>query len=64
MEQIRRQMKGLSHINFRTLLEIQPDRENIIVHFLAVLELMKEGEIMVTQKNNFAEIYLTHMEAL
>ena len=64
MEQIRRQMKGLAHINFRTLLEIQPDRENIIVHFLAVLELMKEGEIMVTQKNNFAEIYLTHMEAL
>ena len=64
MEQIRHQMKGMSHINFRTLLEIQPDRENIIVHFLAVLELMKEGEIMVTQKDNFAEIYLTHVEAL
>lgn len=64
MNDIRRQMKGLSHINFRTLLEIQPSKENVVVTFLAVLELMKTGEIIVQQDSNFAEIYLTHKEAV
>lgn len=64
MDDIRRQIKGLAHINFRTLLEIQPSRENVVVTFLAVLELMKNGELSVTQESNFAEIYLTHVEAL
>ncbi len=63
MQDILHQIKGLSHINFRTLLEIQPGRENIVVTFLAVLELMKQGEITVVQKKNFDEIYLTHVEA-
>ena len=63
MQDILQQIKGLSHINFRTLLEIQPGRENIVVTFLAVLELMKQGEITVVQKKNFDEIYLTHVEA-
>ena len=64
MEDIRRQIRGLAHINFRTLLEIQPSRENVVVTFLALLELMKKGEITVSQEENFAEIYLTHVEAL
>lgn len=64
MDDIRRQVKGLSHINFRTLLEIQPSRENIVVTFLAVLELMKTGEILVQQDQNFDEIYLTHQDAM
>ncbi|MDO4976440.1 MAG: segregation/condensation protein A [Eubacteriales bacterium] len=64
MDDIRKQMEGLAHINFRTLLEIQPSRENIVVTFLAVLELMKTGEILVQQENNFGEIYLTHQNAI
>ncbi len=63
MKDILHQIKGLAHINFRTLLEIQPGRESVVVTFLAVLELMKQGEITVVQEKNFDEIYLTHAEA-
>ena len=58
MDDIRRQIRGLKKINFRTLLDIQPVKEMVIVTFLAVLELMKVGEIKVNQEHNFAEIYL------
>ena len=59
---IRKMVKGLRRINFRTLLDIQPSREKVIVTFLAVLELMKMGEIAVSQEENFSEIYLDSVE--
>ena len=62
MDDIRRQIRGLKKINFRTLLDIQPLKEMVIVTFLAVLELMKVGEIKVSQEHNFAEIYLDFCE--
>lgn len=63
MEDIRTQIRGLSRINFRTLLDIQPVKELVIVTFLAVLELMKRGEIAVLQEENFAEIYISWKES-
>lgn len=63
MEDIRAQIRGLSRINFRTLLDIQPVKELVIVTFLAVLELMKRGEIAVLQEENFAEIYISWKES-
>lgn len=54
--------RGLKRINFRTLLDIQPVKEMVIVTFLAVLELMKVGEVKVVQEHNFAEIYLDSCE--
>lgn len=62
MEDIRRQIRGLQRINFRTLLDIQPSREMVVVTFLAVLELMKVGQVTVTQENNFSEIFLDSTE--
>ena len=62
MDDLRRQIRGLKKINFRTLLDIQPVKEMVIVTFLAVLELMKVGEIKVSQEHNFAEIYLDSCE--
>ncbi|MCD8018543.1 MAG: segregation/condensation protein A [Clostridiales bacterium] len=62
MTDIRRQIRGLKRINFRTLLDIQPTREMVIVTFLAVLELMKMGQVAVTQENNFDEIYMDALE--
>mgnify|MGYP000818900146 FL=1 len=41
MAEVREQVRGLAGINFRTLLEMQASRSNIIVTFLAILELMK-----------------------
>lgn len=37
------------------------DRENIVVTFLAVLELMKRQEIVIEQDGNFSEIYVSAM---
>lgn len=34
------------------------DREQIVVTFLALLELMKRNEIIVEQENNFADLYI------
>lgn len=58
MEEIKTSMKGLKGINFRTLLEAQASKINIIVTFLAVLELIKVGEITVRQDNIFDDIII------
>ncbi|MFO1441762.1 segregation/condensation protein A [Bacillus sp. Bva_UNVM-123] len=39
-----------------------PDREQIVVTFLAILELIKRKEIQIEQENNFAEIFLSAAE--
>lgn len=39
-----------------------PDREHIVVTFLAILELMKRKEIMLDQEHNFAEIFVAGNE--
>ena len=43
---------------FRNLLEKQKSRLEIIVTFLAILELMKTGKIQIVQENLFDEIYI------
>lgn len=63
MRDIRRQIQGLRRINFRTLLDIQPTKEMVIVTFLAVLELMKVGQVIVSQESNFGEIYMDAADA-
>lgn len=63
MRDIRRHIQGLRRINFRTLLDIQPTKEMVIVTFLAVLELMKVGQVTVSQESNFGEIYMDAADA-
>lgn len=63
MRDIRRQIQGLRRINFCTLLDIQPTKEMVIVTFLAVLELMKVGQVTVSQESNFGEIYMDAADA-
>ena len=48
--------KDHRRFSFRTLLEEKKDKESIIVTFLAVLELMKVGQITATQEESFGEI--------
>lgn len=62
MKVIRHHVKDFRHVNFRTLLDIEPSKEKVIVTFLAVLELMKIGELSVVQENNFDDIYLDYNE--
>ena len=58
MAEVREQVRGLAGINFRTLLEMQASRSNIIVTFLAILELMKIGAIQIQQEEIFGEIII------
>ena len=49
-------------VSFRKLLEKQHSRMQIVVTFLAVLELMKLGRIQVTQDETFGEIEIESLE--
>lgn len=62
MAEIREQMRGLAGINFRTLLEMQASKMNIIVTFLAILELMKVGAVTIRQDEIFGEIIVDSLE--
>lgn len=62
MEELEAQIKGLRGINFRTLLEMQASKMNIIVTFLAILELMKTGRICIRQDELFGEIIIDSNE--
>ncbi len=62
MEEIKTTLRGLKGINFRTLLEVQPDRINIIVTFMSILELMKVGAIVIKQDELFGDIVIDSLE--
>ena len=44
------------HFSFRNLLESQSSKMEVIVSFLAILELMKTGKISIRQENLFDDI--------
>ena len=44
------------HFSFRSLLEAQSSKVEIIVTFLAILELMKMGKIFISQEKIFDDI--------
>jgi segregation and condensation protein A len=44
------------HFSFRSLLEAQSSKVEIIVTFLAILELMKMGKIFISQEHIFDDI--------
>lgn len=55
MIELRNRFKINKKISFLNLFE-EFDRANIVVTFLAILELAKKGEIMLMQEDNFSEI--------
>lgn len=50
------------NFSFRDLLERQASKVQVIVTFLAILELMKMGKIRISQEHTFDEIMITSME--
>lgn len=62
MDEIRDSIRGLKGINFRTLLEVQASKINVIVTFLAILELMKVGDIVIKQEEIFGDIIIDSLE--
>ncbi len=59
INQIREYLKGHESFSFREYIEAELTRINVIVSFLAILELMKTGEIMAEQNGNDNDILLT-----
>jgi len=47
-----------SQFSFRSLLEAQSSKMEIIVTFLAILELMKVGKIFISQDKTFDDIHI------
>ncbi len=58
MEYIEGYLKSHDSFLFRDLLERQNSKLELIVTFLAVLELMRMGKIKVAQKKTFGEIHI------
>ncbi|MEK9158639.1 MAG: segregation/condensation protein A, partial [Patescibacteria group bacterium] len=56
IEQIRSMLTNGGKFGFRHLLEVAQSRTEIIVSFLAILELTKQRELFIVQQNNFEEI--------
>ena len=50
--------------SFLSLFESSSDRSEVVATFLAVLELMKTGEIQVYQEHTFDDIIITSDEGL
>ncbi|SNU05547.1 condensin subunit ScpA [Lachnospiraceae bacterium] len=62
MVEIRNEIKGLKSINFRTLLGNKRGKINLIVSFLAILELMKTGALIIRQEEMFGDIIIDSLE--
>lgn len=54
-DHIKNIIKNSKKISFRNILDETTSKMEIIVTFLAILEMIKQKEISVTQKNNFAD---------
>ena len=54
-------LKKKKKVSFFDLFE-QKTREYVVVTFLTVLEMAKNKEIIITQENNFNEIYVSSKE--
>lgn len=57
--EIRASIAAGSAVSFRKLIEKQPTKLNVIATFLAVLELMKTGELVAEQESGDSDIILT-----
>ena len=49
--------------SFRQILTRQTDKLEVVVTFLAILELMKIGKIHLTQEHTFDDMYIETLEA-
>lgn len=56
---VRTYAKKKKTFSFKQLLEIQDNKMDVIVTFLAVLELMKIGKINIVQEHIFDDIYIS-----
>jgi len=64
IQSIRDLILSESAVNFRQLLERADSRMDVIVTFLALLELVKQRTAVVVQEENFSDIQITRTETI
>ena len=62
MEELKKYAAGHRHFSFRGLLTAQSSKVEVIVTFLAILELMKMGRIHLTQEHTFDDMWIETLE--
>jgi len=59
IERIRKILSGSKKTSFNSLLQDSKNRTEVIIGFLALLELVKDGAVALRQGNNFKDISIT-----
>jgi segregation and condensation protein A len=62
LETLRRRLSEMSEARFRDLLEDDLERIDVVVRFLAILELHRQGEVELKQAEHFGEIEIRWQE--
>lgn len=63
MLKLRQRIEAAITVRFSELRATEPERKNVIVSFLAVLELFKQGDLLIQQSTRFADIELEQQRA-
>jgi chromatin segregation and condensation protein Rec8/ScpA/Scc1 (kleisin family) len=56
MDNLRKRIEKQMKTSFFSMQTNEPERKNVIVGFLAILELFKQGNLIVTQIDRFYDI--------
>ena len=56
MDKLRRRIENQMRTSFFEIRRREPERKNVIVGFLAILELFKQGDVLITQISRFEDI--------
>ena len=63
MLQLRSRIEQQLQTTFFAMQNTEPEHKNVIVGFLAILELFKQGNVIITQDNRFADIHIQLAQA-
>ncbi len=63
VNKIKNILKNKKKINFEEIFEV-PTKEEVIISFLSVLEMVKKDEILLTQEGNFKNIVISLKEGV
>jgi len=63
MSNLQRRVERQFTLRFSELRRTEPEHKNVIVGFLAILELFKQGDVLVLQETRFADIHIEKEKA-
>jgi segregation and condensation protein A len=58
MQKLQSRIESQMRTRFSEITAVETERKNVIVSFLAVLELFKQGNLIITQEVNYDDIYI------